>query len=187
MNNTPDKNYLSFADRERETHELVILCPEIDGERSEDYDDILKISHCREFTFRDCHVCPEGLQREDGVDIMRFSRTIAFFNSRVAAGRRYAFTIKGGSSEILLRNVIITRPGRFVDIDLGNYSHNADGKTGKVTLDNVVRADGKPVRVRVGWADQPIVIGGNVKILVVQSYLLKIYVHAKRLLAKILS
>jgi RNA polymerase sigma factor (sigma-70 family) len=139
MNNTPDKNYLSFADRERETHELVILCPEIDGERSEDYDDILKISHCREFTFRDWHVCPEGLQREDGVDIMRFSHTVAFLNARVAAGAKYAFTIKGGSKEILLRNVIITRPGKYVDIDLGNYSHNADGKTGKVTLDNVVR------------------------------------------------
>jgi Fe-S cluster assembly protein SufB len=36
-------------------------------------------------------------------------------------------------------------------------------------------------------ADQPTVIGGNVKILVVQSYLLKIYVHAHRLLAKIVS
>ena len=186
MSTPRDTNFLSFADRAREHHDFLIVCPELEGQRSENFHDLLKISHCCEFTFRHLNVCPEGLQKEDGVDIMRFSRFVAIINARVAGGL-YAFTIKGGCSEILLRNVVITRPGKYVDIDLGNYSHNADGKTGKVTLDNVTRADGKPVRVRVGWADQPVVIGGNVEILVVQSYLLKIYVHAKRLLAKILS
>lgn len=177
-----DNNFLSFSDRCREHLDGLSVCPERDGERSEDFDDLLKISHCCEMTFRNLDVCPEGLQREDGVDIMRFSKFIAILGGRVAAGRRYAFTIKGGSSEILLRNVQITRPGRWVDVDLGNYSHNADGRTGKVTLDNVTREDGKPVRVRVGWADRPQIIGGKVKVLRWQSWLLKAYVHSKRAL-----
>lgn len=181
---SPDKNFLSFADRARETFDNMVVCPELEGERSQDFDDILKISHCAEFTFRNLNVCPEGLQREDGVDVMRFSRHIAFLNARVAAGAKYAFTIKGGSADILLRNVTITRPGKHVDIDLGNYSHNADGETLRVTLDNVRREDSKPVRVRVGWAEPPKIVGGNVRILHLQSLLLKLYVHTKRLLPR---
>ena len=71
-----------------------------------------------------------------------------------------------------------------VDIDIGNYSDNAKGKTTDVRIVNCRRSDGKPIRVRVGWADRPVVIGGNVKILFWQSLLLKIYVYIKNLFTK---
>jgi hypothetical protein len=49
---------------------------------------------------------------------------------------------------------------------------------------NCKRSDGLPVRVRVGWADRPVVIGGNVKILFWQSLMLKVYVFILNLFSK---
>lgn len=95
---------------------------------------------------------------------------------------KYAVTIKGGCYDITLDDVVIERPAQGwegVDIDIGNRSHNALGRTRGVVLSNVRRADGKPVRVRVGWADMPVVRDSNVKILRVQSMLLRWFVLAR--------
>ncbi len=197
---TPDKNFLSFVDIHHapgnpRVYLNLRVCPEdykvellqsgarisSAGVAAEEVDDVLKISGCTGVEFDHLQVVPVGVQREDAVDIMRFSRGISIKNALLRAGK-YAVTIKGGSRDILLQNVRIERPSQGwekVDIDLGNYSHNAQGRTTGVVLWNVTRSDGKPVRVRVGWADEPIVIGGNVEILRVQSRLLKAYVWVK--------
>ena len=81
----------------------------------------------------------------------------------------------------MLHRVAITRPGRWVDIDIGNYSSTVpDAKTGRIMLISVTRTDGKPVRVRVGFAEDPLIVGGNVKVLRCQSLALKLYVWFRR-------
>ena len=178
-----DKNYKSYADEQN----VVIQNETIDAPNPENYDDILKLSHVEGANINNCIINPSGGNREDGIDIMRFCRSIYIGNCQVGAGKLYAFTIKGGSSQIDLSNVTIIRGGgsiEKVDIDIGNYSENAKGKTTDVRIVNCKRSDGLPVRVRVGWADRPVVIGGNVKILFWQSLLLKIYVYIKNLFTK---
>ena len=176
----PDTNFLSYADQSG----VVLEHQVIDPADPENYDDILKISNCHDVVVRNCWINTGGGNREDGIDIMRTSSNVRIENTIVAAGSKYAFTIKGGSYDIALKDITITRGGsgwEGVDIDLGNYSSTCpDIKTGRVTLDNVRRWDGKPVRIRVGWAADPVIIGGNCKVLGWQSLALKLYVQIMR-------
>lgn len=173
-----DVNYRSIAD----TTDVNIIDEVIDAPSPSQFDDILKISCASRVNVTNTAINLRGGNREDGVDIMRISEDINFRNCDVGAGAKYAFTIKGGSSRISLQDVTITRPGggiERVDIDLGNFSDRDYGPTTKVALINVTRLDGKPVRVRVGNADAPQIIGGNVKVLIIQSLALKLYVWIK--------
>jgi hypothetical protein len=176
----PDINYRSYADQDN----FTVAGETIQADDPAAYDDILKVSHCQYAIVRDCAINLNGGNREDGVDVMRSSYAVHFNECEVGAGQLYAFTIKGGSDMISLRNVLITRPGPWpqrVDIDIGNYSSTVpNAKTGTILLTNVTRTDGKPVRVRVGWAARPIISGGNVKVLFWQSLALKVYVWVMR-------
>jgi hypothetical protein len=174
-----DKNYLSISDQHIYNLEGVDISP-VDAR---EYDDILKISGSTNVRIRSCFINRYGGNREDGVDIMRLCRDVIIEDCSIRAGGKYAVTIKGGSSKIWLTDVIIvgSRGSEGVDIDIGNYNHVVpNAKTGKVVLENVTREDGQPVRVRVGFAEKPLVIGGNVKILFWQSLALKAYVWFKR-------
>ncbi len=173
----PDVNYCAYADQDG----VEINGGVIESLTPTEYDDILKLSNCTRVRVSQCAINPNGGNREDGVDIMRGSHDVVLNECDVGAGAKYAFTIKGGSRDVLLRRVVITRPGRWVDIDIGNYSSTVpDAKTGRVVLESVTRSDGKPVRVRVGFADDPVVIGGNVTVLRCQSLALKAYVWFRR-------
>lgn len=173
----PDVNYCAYSDQDG----VEINGGEIESLTPTEYDDILKLSNCTRVRVSRCVINSIGGNREDGVDIMRGCRDVVFNECDVGAGERYAFTLKGGSQDILLRRVSITRPGRWVDIDIGNYSSTVpDAKTSKVMLISVTRSDGKPVRVRVGFADDPVIVGGNVKVLRCQSLALKAYVWFRR-------
>jgi hypothetical protein len=180
----PDNNYFIVSDLFlKEYSDLVVSAP-----NPADYDDIFKISGSSNITVRDCTINPDGGNREDGVDIMRYSKFVEFNWCKVGAGKKYAFTVKGGSNSVTIRDTTSTRGGgnwERVDIDIGNWSTTTPAKTGVVTIDHVTRTDGKPVRVRVGWADKPVVIGGNVHILFWQSLGLKIYCLVRRALLKI--
>ena len=156
-------------------------------DNGEAYDDILKIAHVSDFYIHYCNINMRGGENEeDGVDINDSSK-ISFDNCNVKGGKKYAFTIKGGSNIIVLKDVVIhgKHRGDGVDIDIGNWSDSNTEKTTNVVLDNVTRADGRPVVVRVGRADPPIVKGGNVKIDRSKSFKLKLYWHLKRLLLKV--
>lgn len=182
MSTKPDNNYRSIADRIDVRVINEVITPPL-GTAGQ-YDDILKFSNVQYGLIDNCIINSDGGNREDGVDIMRYCKNLLFSHCRVGAGKKYAFTIKGGSDFIYLENVSITRRGggwERVDIDIGNYSSTVpDAKTGIVFLRNVTALDGKPVRVRVGWADRVVVEGGNVEILRCQSLALKVYVWLMR-------
>jgi hypothetical protein len=146
---------------------------------------VVKVSGSRWIKFIDCTINPDGGNREDGIDIMRNS-FVSLQNCQIGAGKKYAVTVKGGSAAVI-GDCVILRHGGFegVDIDIGNFSHTVPNlKTGVVVLSGVTALDGKPVTVRVGWSEKPIVVGGNVKILFWQSLALKVYVFVKRMILK---
>lgn len=178
-----DDNYLSVANETGVRMEGVTIDADVS---SPDYDDILKVSNVQDAEFAYCVVNLTGGNREDGVDVMRYSHDVRFYGCRVGAGQKYAFTIKGGSDQIEIRDSLIIRPGggwERVDIDIGNYSSTVpDARTGMVILRNVQRLDGKPLRVRVGWADRPLILQdpSTVHVLFWQSLALKVYVWFRR-------
>jgi hypothetical protein len=172
-----DKNFHSF-DKEigKQFHDRVFA-----PERPQDWDDILKISACRDCVFDHIQVrSTDPCNREDGVDISYLCDGVTLKNFFVDAGGLYGVTIKQARN-ILLQNGTIGRPGggwERVDIDLGSRSQYRRLRTQAVTIDNVHRLDGEPVRVRVGDADWPELHNGVYDILHVQSVGLKCFVWA---------
>jgi len=181
----PDVNYESIADN---LHPVSIHDRTIQPENPSEWDDILKMSNAWAVTVLGCEINPMGGNREDGVDINNHSRDILFRNCRVTSGEKYAFTIKGGSRYITLRDITIKGPRgkEGVDIDIGNYSDQSNAMTHDINLDNVNREDGEPVTIRIGRGCDVNITNSNVKVLVLQSFGLKVYVWAKYTLVKLI-
>ena len=118
--------------------------------------------------------------KEDCIDIQNKTRDVIVQKCDLYPTGQYGLTIKGGSSNIELSDNTFFSHGSVYDIDLGNWSDQSMDKTTGVILRNLTAHDGKPVRVRVLWADRPIVVGGNVKVTVYP----KIVVMAYRWLRK---
>lgn len=147
------------------------------------FDDLLKISAKRNVTVHGFVAEAGGLHIEDGIDLNNECRNIELAYGRVGAGRKgVAVTIKGGSCEITLRNLHITEPGRGCDIEIGNHSDQSWRKCQGIVLEELERADGRPVRVAWGRGDRPTIIGGNVQIAWGRTVLLHLYVYAKHYL-----
>jgi hypothetical protein len=182
----PDKNYEGIASN---SHPVSISDATIQPDDGSQYDDILKFSNAWAVTVSGCEINPMGGNREDGVDINNHSRELLFRNCRVTAGAKYAFTIKGGSRDITLKDITIKGPrgSEGVDIDIGNYSDQSNVMTRDITLDNVNREDGQPVTIRIGRGKDVNITNSNVKILVFQSLLLKVYVWAKFNLVRLIN
>lgn len=166
----PDVIYHPIADTEGVTLQNVTL--PADGVNPLDYTDILKFSHASNCVARNL-IIHGG--REDCVDMNRMCRDITVEDSILHPGGSFGFTIKGGSERIILKNLVFAKHAKEADIDLGNWSDQSIEKTKGVVLVNVTSSDGKPVRVRVLWADKPTVIGGNVKLIVIPKIFVKIY------------
>lgn len=181
----PDINYESIASN---AHPISISNRTIQPNNPSEWDDILKFSNAWAVTVTGCDINPMGGNREDGVDINNHSRDLLFKNCRVTAGDKYAFTIKGGSRYITLKDITIKGPRgkEGVDIDIGNYSDQSNVMTHDINLDNVNRKDGEPVTIRIGRGCDVNVTNSNVKILVLQSMLLKLYVWAKFTITRLL-
>ena len=177
-----DVNWKSFADAKNIKLEKETVSPP----NPENYDDILKFSNVQNANVYDCDINPKGGNKEDGVDINRFCKNIRMVKTSIRSGEKYAVTIKGGSEDILLQNVIILGRGKEgVDIDIGNYSDSTMKKSQNIMLANVNRADGKPVTLRVGHAKNIFITDSNIKKLRFQSIGLKLYVYFKYLLVKL--
>jgi len=177
-----DVNWKSFADVKNIKLEKETVSPP----NPENYDDILKFSNVQNANVYDCDINPKGGNKEDGVDINRFCKNIRMVKTSIRSGEKYAVTIKGGSEDILLQNVIILGRGKEgVDIDIGNYSDSTMKKSQNIMLANVNRADGKPVTLRVGHAKNIFITDSNIKKLRFQSIGLKLYVYFKYLLVKL--
>lgn len=97
---------------------------------------------------------------EDVVDINNRSTWVALHAGLWnIAGSKYGFTVKGGSSDILLYGHVIGH-GKECDVDLGNWSDQSNEKTRRVTLD-LYSSDGSPIRVRVLNAERPHLAPGS--------------------------
>jgi hypothetical protein len=165
-----DVNYYSIADQ----NDVVVenkTFPE-SGIDPEEYSDIVKLSNAKNITIKNCFI--KGGQ-EDCIDMNRYCENVLVEDTNVSSGGLYCFTIKGGTKNVTLKNVVVGIHGHETDIDLGNWSDQSSELTTGVVLDNVKSVDGKPVRVRVLWADKPTVINSNVKVCVVPKWMVAIY------------
>jgi len=168
-----DVNYLSYADVDGVTiGDQMIVADQTK------FDDSLKLSHATNFKGYNLTIYGGS---ENAIDLNRECKMVLFEHLVLVGGGQCAIVVKGGSEDIEFTNVCITKPKGNYDIELGGWSDQSRKKTKRVWLDNVVRPDGKPVRVVVGNADKPTIIGGNVKILFWRSLALKAFVWAKGL------
>lgn len=165
---TPDRNYRSYAD----VSGVFLNGEDIAPPDPANWADTLKFSNARDVNVQGCTVLGST---EDCVDIMRGSHDIVISGCTMFPAGKYAFTIKGGSHDIMIVDTVIFGEGSETDIELGNWTAVNFDKSYRIVLDNVTRSDGKPVRVRVGHAQKPTIIGGNVKIDHFGSLLLKAY------------
>ena len=160
----PDKNYISIADVTGKTIKNGVISPASEGIDPATIDDVLKFSHAIDCGVEGCAITGDGVNRENIIDMNRLCENIFVKNCTLYSGKQNAITIKGGCYNIQITDVRIVPGGGNCDIDLGNYSDQCQCPVTEVTLTNVTRTDGKPVRVRVINADKPVVIGGNVKV-----------------------
>lgn len=172
---TPDRNYRSIADVDGFELTNETISPALTGENPAEFDDILKLSHARNGVVRGCFIGAAGLQRENAIDMNRNCERIVVGDCRLASGRQNAVTIKGGCRHIQLQRVRIVPGSGHCDIELGNWSDQSQERVTDVLLEDVIRTDGQPVRVRLGHADRPAIAGGNVRIDWFGSAVLKLY------------
>jgi hypothetical protein len=163
----PDYNYYSIADQSN---------VEVNDFQNPDnpliYDDVLKLSKATSVHIHDSTV--QG-GKEDCIDMNRNCEGITVTECRLNPNGQYGSTIKGGTKNVWFENVVFTSRAKTVEIDLGNWSdQDKKNKTTGITLKNVTHVDGNPVRVRVLWAARPNVIGGNVKVTVIPSWIVAI-------------
>lgn len=177
MTTDTDRNFRSYADVDGlYLGAGVVIDPEAERES---YDDILKLSHARRVRGFDLSVYGGS---ENPLDMNRNCEDVELCGLYLSGGGHCAVVIKGGSRDIRLRNVEIADVrSRWCDIELGGWSDQSLERTTGVVLDNVRRTDGKPVRVIVGHADDPTVLGGNVRVYRVRSALLKAFWLWRRL------
>jgi len=178
----PDRNFLSFADRRDEHHDGLNVDPRVEGKDPADFDDLLKISHCRGLVFSNFVVQGAGRQRENAIDLNRECSGVLLIGGTVEAGKQNAITIKGGCTNTILRRIVILRPAKKCDIELGNHSDQSAQRTTHTYLHDVTRSDGQRVRVTVGHADWPIATGDTqIERQYFRSYRLKAYLALKRI------
>jgi hypothetical protein len=169
-----DRNFHSVADVDGRTLEDLRFDPEDEGSRAEDFDDILKFSHARNITALRLYVAGGG---ENAIDMNRECAGIRIRDSLLRSGDQCAVVIKGGSNDIMLSRVRLDADDDHTayDIELGGWSDQSMKRTRRVCLHEVSRLDGRPVRVVVGWADRPAVLGGRCRILFWRSVGLKAF------------
>lgn len=176
-----DNNYKSYADVSDIVVRDLVVDPRLEGLDPASYDDLLKFSNAVSISIENLVVDGNGEQRENAIDMNRNCMSISIKNARLVSGWQNAITIKGGCVSIHLENVEIVPGHGHCDIELGNWSDQSQFKTRGVSLKNVWRSDGEPVRLRVGNAEYPVITNCDIEYLWFQSLLLKAYVAIKRL------
>lgn len=175
MNDT-DRNFYSFADVDGRTIEDLRLDAAASDEDPLSYDDTLKLSHATNFIGRRLWV--QG-GSENAVDMNRRCGAVRIEDSTFAGGGQCAVVVKGGSTDIALARVTIVEPKGAYDIELGGWSDQSDELTRRISLADVRRGDGQPVRVVVGRSERPTIVGGNCRVLFWRSLALKLFWWAR--------
>lgn len=144
------------------------------------YNDILKLSNKQGLSLTNVQV---SHGQEDCVDINNHCANITLQGEfGVEGSGRQCFTIKGESKDIFISGVIHT-PGNSTDVEIGNWSDQSYGLSSNIHVD-LRRADGKPVRVRIGRAEN-VQLGANCKKDVIGSLLMTAYWWLKWTVRKI--
>ena len=153
-----------------QTHDV-----QLSPEESAKYNDLLKFSKTTNCKVGKISVTG-GQQIENAIDMNNECANISLGDVYLEEGRENALTIKGGCDNIYIGNLVI-KPGiGHCDIELGNWSDQSKKKTTNVVIGRVARTDGKPVRVRYGWADKPVIHDGNVEWQTLQGLLIRLWV-----------
>lgn len=175
-----DHNFYSYCDvSDLEIPDGTIFMPPI----SQEYDDVLKFSNAHRITGHDITVYGG---RENAIDFNRTCSDIRLSALRLIGGDQSAIVIKGGTTRIDLSDVLITPSKRaWCDILIGDWSDQSYARTTEITLTDVRRTDGLPVRVVVGRATVPWFIGGNCRVQRIESAGAKIYWWGKYCLRKL--
>jgi hypothetical protein len=170
-----DNNYRSFSDQK----DIKIVAEHIEPPQDGHWDDTLKFSHCEGVNVSFSHIYGGS---EDAIDMNRECRDVTIYRCNIFTRGAYGVTIKGGTNIVWLQNCIFHgEPKSGYDIDLGNWSDQSDGMTIDVGLEEVTHVTGRPVRVRVLWANRPIIVGGNVKVTRIPLLFVRIYRFFRRL------
>ena len=171
----PDRNYESHADVDGVIIENRSIPPQEEEEEevaSLYYSDSLKLSKATDVLVKSCSITGGS---EDCIDMNRYCSDITVSDCILKPCGKYGITIKGGTTRVTLKNLLFMTHGKETDIDLGNWSDQSAEPVSSVVLENITSLDGKPVRVRVLWAQKPKVLGGNVKLIIYPKLLVKIY------------
>ena len=180
MSTRHDKNFRSF-DGKQENVFNVVIDPTAEGWTS--WQDSCKFHRRNGCIFSDFWIVDAG--DEDGVDIGTECCGNTFSRFTVAGGK-YVLTLKSGSCNNYLQDWIITKPGRVVDLEFGNWnSQNTKKDTGNVIY-NMTRRDRKPVTWAARWGCEPEFVGTKHKKLVLRSIGITAYWHAKYFWHKVL-
>jgi hypothetical protein len=174
----PDVNFRSVADVAGFALHDERIDPAVLGLDPQDYADTLKFSHARHGSAARLVVVGG---RENAVDFNRGCAQVRLEDCLLVGGGQCAVVIKGGSSDITLARVALAEVRGDYEIELGGWSDQSTAPTVRVTLQEVTRRDGRPVRVVVGRAERPTVSGCRVEILFWRSVALKAYWWAKRI------
>lgn len=149
-------------------------------ENPEQYNDILKFSNRQGISLTGVQV---SHGKEDCVDINNHCTNITLQGEFGVNGNgRQCFTVKGGSEDIFISGVIHT-PGNSTDVEIGNWSDQSYNLSKNVQV-NLRRADGKPVRVRIGHAEN-VYLGANCQKDIIGSLLMTAYWWIKWSIRKI--
>jgi len=167
-----DRNYLSIADVVGRSYQDLRVDPAAEGHDPREFDDTLKLSHARNITINGLVVNGGS---ENAIDMNRGCAGVRIDHATLVGGDHCAVVIKGGSYDIALERVTIHRERSAYDIELGGWSDQSMERTRRVVLADVRRSDGEPVRVVVGHADRPTIVGGRVRVLFWRSLALKAF------------
>jgi hypothetical protein len=170
MSSTKDKNYDAFPDQAG--RETLHLGPEnwVPPANPLDYDDIVKMSAKKDSVV-------EGITisggREDCSDAVRGSnytwRRVVF--APLGAG---VLTIKGSIDGWLVDACLLAKHGKKRDIEVGqfdNYWFPGRPPTRNGMITRTLSEDGKPVRVQLWDAEEPLVTASNVKITKIPKFI----------------
>lgn len=170
----PDRNYISYSDQ------AGVLLQDFNIEPPDpEYDDTLKLSCCSASTIRR-GVVVGG--RENAIDLNRMCKFVSISDVTLQGGRQASIVVKGGCEAIYFRDIlIIPDKHSWCDVLWDDWSDQSRAPSYGV-LDNMHRDDGKPVRLVFGRFRRPVILGGNVKILWIQTIGLHAYNLGKGLL-----
>jgi hypothetical protein len=178
-----DHNFMSFtaADSGRKIEHLTVD-PAGEGRDPAEYDDLLKLSAACGMVFRQLVIVSGGRNRENAIDLNNGAAGNWFIGAIVESGRQCPIYVKGGSCNNYFEDLLLRNSHGHSDVFLGDYSDQSFERVrGTVIGPGCRRDDGRPIRIRCGDADWPVVAEGvPYRRLYIRSYASKAYVWLKR-------